>query len=131
MPGRMKADMDKLHGWVEGADTKPTGTPFSIYHRWAIGKGEVEYTVAAPVAARPATAPSGLVVGEIPACTTYRVEHTGPYHHLGNAWSAGLMHARAKVFKQSKSVDSFEIYVNDPNEVEPAELVTVVHFPAK
>lgn len=131
MPEHMKADMDRLHAWVERGEATPTGAPFSIYHRWQIGKGTVEYTVAAPLAARPAAAPDGMVVGEVPPLTTYRVKHTGPYHHLGNAWSAGLMHARAKVFKQDKSVDPFEIYENDPHEVEPAELVTVLHFPAK
>lgn len=131
MPVRMKADMDKLHAWVTESGTEPLGPPLSIYHEYNPGKGRAEYTIAAPVASPPDSIPSGLVAGTQPDMTTYRVQHTGPYHHIGNAWAAGMMHGRAKRFKQDKSTPPFEIYENDPEEVSADELVTVVHFPVK
>ncbi|MDJ0976794.1 MAG: SRPBCC family protein [Planctomycetota bacterium] len=128
---RMEADMGKLHAWLQESGTEATGVPFSIYHKWSPGKGRVEYTSAVPVAKAPDTTPAGMVSGTQPDVTTYRVKHTGPYHHLGNAWSAGMMHGRAKRFKQDKSIHPFEVYESDPTEVAPNELVTVVHFPVK
>lgn len=131
MPQRMTADMEKLHGLVTGEGFETAGAPFSIYHKWNPAKGHVEYTIAAPVASAPASVPSGFVSGERPNLTTYPVRHTGPYHHIGNAWAAGMLHGRAKVFTQDKSREPFEIYENDPNEVEANDLVTVVHLPVK
>ncbi len=131
MPKRMTADMEKLHDLASGDGVEPTGAPFSLYHTYNPAKGQVAYTVAFPVAARPADVPAGFVAGTLPSMTTYRVEHTGPYHHIGNAWAAGMLHGRAKVFTQDKSKEPFEIYKNDPREVEANDLVTVVHLPVK
>ena len=128
---KMEADMQTLHAWLGESGTEATGVPFSIYHKWNPGKGLVDYTIAVPVAAKPDATPANIVSGTQPDATTYRVKHTGPYHHLGNAWAAGMMRSRARLFKQDKSVPPFEIYESDPQEVEPNDLVTVVHFPLK
>ena len=128
---RMEADVQKLYAWLAESGTEATGTPFSIYHKWNPGKGQVDYTIASSVGTLPESTPAGIVTGTQPDVTTYRVRHTGPYHHLGNAWAAGMMHGRAKRFNQNKSVPPFEIYENEPKEVEPNDLVTVVHLPVK
>jgi uncharacterized protein YndB with AHSA1/START domain len=131
MPKQMEADMAKLHEGLTGAGLEATGAPFSIYHKFSPVKGEVSYTIAVPVAEAPSSVPAGLVAGSQPDLQAYVVRHVGPYRHLGNAWSAGMMHARAKVFRQDKSVEPFEIYENDPTEVPESDLVTLVHFPVK
>ena len=127
----MERDMAKLGSWHQEAGVEPAGKPFSIYHRWNVVKGFADYTIGFPVKQVPASLPADLVGGRLPDCAAYLVKHTGPYRHLGNAWSSGMMRGRAKVFRQNKCVRPFEIYESDPTEVAEDDVVTVVHFPAK
>ncbi|MEP4077869.1 SRPBCC family protein [Haloferula sp.] len=127
----MGRDFDKLKSWHEQSSATAPAPPFSIYHEWKPVAGVAEYTVALPVESQPATLPDGMVHDSFPECTCYIVRHTGPYPQLGNAWSAGMMHGRAKVFAQNRRVPPFETYANDPAEVAETELVTLVHFPVK
>ena len=127
----MRRDMAKLVKWSEQSKTTPSAPPISIYHEWKPVAQIAEYTLAFPIENSPSTLPDGLTSGEIPACSTYVVRHIGPYPQLGNAWSAGVMHSRAKIFPQSRKIMPFEVYVNDPTEVAESELTTDVHFPLK
>jgi DNA gyrase inhibitor GyrI len=127
----MAKDFTKLRAWLDESGTVPSGLPFSIYRRWDAVEGICAYSLGFPVDGRPANLPEGFVCAEAPACEAYVVRHTGPYRHLGNAWAAGFMHARGKLFGQHKKIHPFEIYENNPEEVPEAELVTVVHFPVK
>lgn len=102
----------------------------SLYHRWDVAKGEVDYTAAVFVDEFPESLPSGFVQGEIAMGPTYQILHTGCYHYLGNAWAAGMSRKQNKVFKARKGAVPFEIYLNDPELVAPGELQTEVHFPS-
>lgn len=128
---KMAEDLARVHAWFEENGTNAAGSPFSLYHKWDPGKQRVDYTTGIPVAEVPASLPDGLLGGEVPACTVYPVEHTGAYRHLGNAWSSGIMHGRAKVFQQSRKIVPFEVYENNPQEVAEEDLRTVVSFPLK
>lgn len=127
----MKTDFEQLkarfstEGWV------PSGPPLAVYHKFKPVRNSVTYTVAFPVEETPAQLPESVVAGTLPETEAYAVVHTGAYRHLGNAWAAGMMRARAKVFRQNKRLDPFEVYENDPAEVPEAELRTRVYFPAK
>lgn len=123
----MRQDMEKL----TASGIPPCGKPFSICHQWDLAKGLAKYSLALPFDGKPAEIPGGFVAGEIPACKVYQVRHTGPYRFLGNAWAAGLMHGRAKLYASDKKIDPFEIYENDPTKVRENELVTLLHFPVK
>ncbi len=127
----MGPDFQKVMEWAGSSGAELTGKPFSIYHKWNPVKKTTEYTVAFPLKEIPADLPDGMTGGAIPAAEVYAVKHTGPYRYLSNAWASGMMHARGKQFKQNKSIAPFEVYENDPSDVEEKELVTVVHFPAK
>jgi effector-binding domain-containing protein len=128
---RMAKDMDELGAWISRTGTRPAGAPFSIYHKWNPAKDVCRYTVGFPLEIAPATLDPGFIIGEIPSCETDRIVHTGPYPFLGNAWSAGIMRQRAKVFRNNRKIAPFEIYQNDPRVVPADELVTVLHFPVK
>ena len=127
----MQRDMKKLTDWLATTGTRPTGQPLNICHKWDHVKLTTEYIIAFPISSPPAAAPTGFVTGEIPTCRTYTVRHTGPYRYLGNAWAAGVMRGRAKVYTVEKKIDAFEVYENDPSAVPEDELVTVLHFPMK
>lgn len=127
----MAADLKRLGEWVTTEGIEPAGAPLSIYHKWDMVTGVASYTSAIPVASIPETLPDDLQSGGMPSISTYAITHTGPYRHLGNAWSSGIMHGRAKMFDQRRGIHPFEIYENDPQEVPEDELKTVVHFPVK
>ena len=102
---------------------------FSIYHKWDMVKGVCEYTAGCAVDTAPDPLPAGCFADTFPGCRAYKVVHTGPNRHLGNAWSAGMMHGRAKLFKQSKKLHPFETYGNNPKLTPENELITYIHFP--
>ncbi|QXD22751.1 SRPBCC family protein [Opitutia bacterium ISCC 51] len=124
----MADDFGKLKNYFQGQEVNPDSI-FSIYHKWDPIKGMVVYTTGLAVESAPESLPEGFVAGEFPACEAYEVTHTGPYRHLGNAWSSAMMHARAKVFKQSKKIHPFETYANNPETTPENELITNVYFP--
>lgn len=126
----MEKDFARLVDYLD-VDAASMERCFSIYHKWNLVKGNAEYSAGCPVTSIPDNLPEGFVVGEFPSCKVYKVVHTGPYRHLGNAWSSGLMRGRAKLFKQSKKVHPFETYDNDPEQAPENELITNIHFPVK
>ena len=127
----MQATMEELDSGLDAAGIETAGRPLSVCHHWSPSKDRMTYTLAYPVAAAPAALPDGFVTGRIPGCQTYRVRHTGAYRHLGNAWAAGMMHARSKRFRGRRDLRPFEIYQSDPETTPEPERVVVVHIPAK
>lgn len=129
------SSMERLFGELfaamEKSGLEAAGAPFSLYHKWKMSKGMAEYTCGVPVKSLPSGLPDTLTSGEVPTATVYAVTHTGPYRHIGNAWSAGMMHAQAKVFAKDKRFQPYEVYLNDPREVAEEDLVTVVNLGVK
>lgn len=109
----MGTDFGKLR---EAFPDKPG---FSSYSKWDVVKKKVSYSIGVEVDEVPAELPTGMEVIEIPACEVYSLTHTGPYRHLGNGWSAGMMHGRSKQFRHKWKIPPFELYEdeNDDNPV--------------
>ncbi|MEM9305322.1 MAG: SRPBCC family protein [Pseudomonadota bacterium] len=126
----MEVDHGALMKFVEERNLTPSGPPFSIYHKWEPVKGRASYTAAIPVANPPADLASGMTRGEMPACEIYAIRHTGAYRHLGNAWSAGMMHAQAKRYRKHRKIHPFEIYESMPD-VDEGSAETLLGFPTK
>ncbi|WPJ95709.1 SRPBCC family protein [Coraliomargarita algicola] len=129
MPDCMKTDFGRLQAFFEANQLSLSGGAFSIYSKWDLSKAEVEYSACFPVASKPDALPAEFVYREMPQVDAYVVEHTGAYRNLGNAWSAGMLRGRQKVFKQSKKVFPFEVYVTEIDSVPESEIVTRVYFP--
>lgn len=127
----MSADFDQLGSWIKESGVSVKGVPFSAYHEFCPDKDRVDYTVGILTEQIPARMPQGMTQGEMYSGPVYAIKHTGPYHHLANAWASGMMHSRSKVFKSVRKSPPFETYLNDPHQVPENELVTVVNFPAK
>ncbi len=128
MGNKMKSDFEKI--WEQVDHSVAVGPAFTIYHKWDAVNRQVTYTSAIPVASVPSDL-GGLISGTIPKTTVHSVVHTGPYEHIGNAWAAQYSMQRAKKFKVNKTIMPFEVYLNDPREVAPTDLESVVHFPTK
>jgi predicted transcriptional regulator YdeE len=127
----MEKSFRKLHEAMAGGGFQPAGAPFSLYHKWQMTKQRAQFTTGFPVATVPVPLPEGFVSGEVPASELYAVKHTGSYRHIGNAWSASMMHAQAKVFPKSKKFEPYEVYENSPQDVPGNELATVVNLGVK
>lgn len=126
----MDKDFEKLRSAVHNKEDR-SGRPFSIYHKWDYVNYKATYTACLPVKKIPENLPSEISTGSIPEIEVHTVKHTGPYGHLGNAWTAQYMMMRSKVFKPNNKIPPFEVYVNDPEQVSDKELVTEIHFPVK
>lgn len=127
----MKKDFEQLWGSLKESLELVAGNDFSIYHKWDFVSGKVVYTSGIPVSKFPNNLPSNIVTGEIPPTKVHTVSHSGPYKHLGNAWSTQYNMHRNKEFKVNKKVHPFEVYRNRPQDVDANELITDVHFPVK
>lgn len=127
----MPADFTELKTWIDDNKIVTEGPPFSSTHRFDMVNQRVSYTAAVPIKQTPSNQPGSFIVARRPNAKTYAIRHKGPYMYLGNAWSAGMIRARSKVFAQNKQLDCFEVYENNPMETSPDELIATVHFPIK
>lgn len=127
----MEQDFERLNAWFDSSNVERVGAAFSIYHKRDLAKEHTEYTLGFPVLEPVGDLPDGIVNGVAPAIKTYAVKHTGPYRHLANAWSAGIMRGRSGIFKQNKKAAPFEIYETNPEKVQENEAVTTVHIPMR
>lgn len=116
---------------MENHQDKISGNAISIYHDVNVVKDKVSYTAAHPVSQVPADLPDQYYVGELPKFSAYTIRHTGPYHHIGNAWAAGMMHQRAKKFKSSRTIVPMEVMYNSPMNTAPEDLISEILFPIK
>lgn len=128
---QMKEDFDKIWSLMDDHKDLVADNAFSIYHKWDMVHDKISYTSGVPVKSIPSELPAGMISGEIPETKVHTVRHTGPYAHLGNAWSTQYNMRRSKAFKMNKNIDPFETYVNVPGEVPDNELITEVHFAIK
>lgn len=127
----MNSDFSKIWEFLDDKKDLISGNPFSIYHKWDVVNKKVSFTAGVPVSSLPENLSEGMISGAIPATRVYTLRHTGPYIHLGNAWSTMMNLQRAKVFKSRKGIHPFETYENNPGEVPDNDLITDIHFAIK
>ncbi len=127
----MREDFTKLQQYFEDNNTEKGGNPLSIYHKWDMVNRKASYTAAIPCKSAPEKLANNMINGNIPKIAVHSIEHTGTYEHLGNAWSAQYSMQRSKTFKMNKKIDPFEVYKNDPSEVDAKELITEINFATK
>lgn len=131
MGKKMSSDFSKLNKYCQNDEHLPAARVFSIYHKWDMVRGTAEYTAAISVSNFPNDLPADIVMGNIPATRLYTLRHVGAYEHLGNAWSTLYNMQRSKEFKCQKGIHPFEVYVNDPQQVEEKDLITDINFAVK
>jgi len=110
-------------GALAGAGAIPAGVPFVVYHDIIDDQADGEIEACIPVAPGPA---DGVAV-EVPAAEVVSTLHRGPYMEIGAAYEA----LGAWLAQQGREpvAPPREVYLNDPNETAPEELLTEVQFP--
>ena len=108
----------------------PADEGISVYKAFDMKKGTFGYISGFMI---PESAPeelSGLTTWSLPGSRALRVDHVGPYCHLGNGWSAANQYARSRKLKQAKG-GAFEIYRTSPKTTEANDLQTEIYLPLK
>jgi len=131
MPTLMEADFTALiTESMQHRNCRPQDA-ICIYHKWDMVRGTMSYTAGIPYDGDMPTIPSAQLSDSIPPTDVYTMTHTGPYHHLGNAWSTLYGMVRSKEIKARRGLHPFETYGNSPKDTMPRDLVTYVHFPVR
>jgi len=130
MPSLMAQDFKRLSQWAKDNNLNAQNM-FSIYHKFDVFKGQCHYTAALPLTAEPDLVPDDFITGRQDAAQIYTLEHIGPYHHLGNAWSTLHNMIRGKEIKPIKNYPPFETYLNSPEDTPPNDLITHINFAIK
>lgn len=107
------------------------GPMMTVYTRFSVNRATFNY-IAGYAVDDQVRIPSNadLKVWKMPAGFALRVEHTGSYRHLGNAWSFANQAARYSRLKQRR-IGTFEIYRNSPEDVPEDQLLTDIYLPLK
>lgn len=103
---------------------------FALYHTFDIHQRHTEFTTALPIE-QPIDVPDDFVIGTLAAQKMLKVRHTGRYDYSGNAWAAAMSYCRAEKLKINNTITGIEVYLNDPAETAPEDLVTEVLIPLK
>ena len=105
---------------------QPARPPFAAYYNMDMQALDIE--AGFPVA-RALPGKVEIQTSEIPGGTLATVFHTGPYDQCGAAYEALTQYIKDNG-REATGV-AYEMYLNDPQQVPPQELQTLVVFPLK
>jgi effector-binding domain-containing protein len=124
---------EALIGSINRHSLAPNRPPRAIYT--ACGPNGMAVTLAAPVAAAPASAVEPPIrVDTLPGTKAYRFTHRGPYPELAQTYNRITAFLIERQLMQSEAdwarfMPMWEEYVNDPEQTPAAELVTYIYLP--
>lgn len=107
-----------------------SGPVMAIYNRMNMKAQNCTYTSAIPVDTT-SSIEAPVHIGQIQEGKALKVIHTGSYEHLGNAWATAIGNQRFQKLKPSKQQAPFEIYISDPEDTAPEDLITEVYVPVR
>jgi effector-binding domain-containing protein len=112
--------------WCAENGVRPTSMPIGVYH--AVNRETHEFDVQPGFFVAEAGQQDGdISFDETAAGEALMATHVGPYETLGETWQA--LFAKAAEMGRSVSKSSWESYVDDPGEVEVAQLRTEIYVP--
>jgi effector-binding domain-containing protein len=129
----MKGACADLTSGFKATGLEQISAPFTLLHDWNMKTGRCEYTFAFPVAPNQNSIDvPNLIHATRPSVKALKLQHTGEYKHLGNAWSTGYSRIQNnKKMKLNKKQSSFEIYVSDPANTPVKDLLTEIYIPVQ
>lgn len=108
---------------------QPTGAPYAAYYNLDMQNLDVEggFAVARPLPGEGDVQPSAFAAG--PSAQVAACLHIGPYDQMPPAYEA----LNAFIAEQGREPTGvvYEIYLNDPAEVSPEAVQTLIVFPLK
>ena len=125
--GRLCAEvLPRMMKWIADKGAVCDGPPSTVYHSVDRETGTYDlqpgFFVSAPVDVEADITSFETANGEVLAAT-----HVGPYETIGDTWHA--LFARAEELGRKVTKASWEIYADDPGEVDAASLRTQIFVP--
>jgi effector-binding domain-containing protein len=122
----MQESFDRIGAFITRKNISPAGPPLSIYRDWD-GK-EMIIDVGFPVAEPELFKAEGeLKTGHTPARRALKAIHRGPYDDLRKTYENMEAHFREQGLPMPDL--SWEVYVSDPDNIPPEDLLTEVYMP--
>jgi effector-binding domain-containing protein len=118
--------LPRLAAWLGAKGVAPQGPPTLLYHGLNRETGECDIEPALFVAT-PIDGEGDIHAGMTAGGEVLTTTHVGPYSALGQSWEA--IFSRAQELKRRVSHSSWEVYVDDPQAVAPANLRTQLFLP--
>ena len=112
--------------YLEELEEPCAGPPYTAYYNEDMQDLDIEigFPVAHELPGR-----GEIQAGEIPGGKIATCLHTGPYDQVGPAYEAISRWMEENGYEPAGP--AYEIYLNDPEEVPPEELQTLIMFPLK
>lgn len=121
----MRNDFLKLSEFLKSQNLEPAGPAFTIYYDMDMSSTRSVFRNCIPVS-DPVTPDSPMLFDTLEEAETYVVNHTGEYQFMGNAWALAMQSSRSDKIKLRKKPKGMEIYVSDPDQTEPRDLISEV-----
>lgn len=127
---------EQLWGWV-GPNNVPAEKTLGIYWDNPEFTPEAELRSAAcvqvPLGYEPPAgfAGQGFQLGNLAAGDYAMTTVTGPYEELEAAWGQFMQMIEGQLGREISDNPAFEVYVNDPSDTAPADLITEFYMPLK
>ena len=129
---KMEADFDLLRKDLEKEKLPQPDFVVSLYNKFDFVSRDVDYISGFIYKEKPnLDSTSGYKIGSAPDHKAIKVVHTGSYKHLGNAWSTAMGAQMTLKKRINKAIPMYEVYENNPHEVEEKDLITCIYVPVR
>ncbi len=128
LPQAMEKSFTHLLGKVESENLKISSHFFAAYSKTDIKKMTTQCDMVVPIEsldeidAEKYTAPAGKY---------FKITYNGRYDYLEQVWFSAASHLRMHKIKWDTNRPSLEIYIADPRNAEPDQLVTELYLPIR
>ena len=121
----MERQFTRLNLFCETHNVSVNGPAFVLYENMDKASTESEFFNCLPIEKTIEIDPP-FVCDTLEACETFVVQHKGAYQFLGNAWSLAMMATRAQKIKIENCPMGIERYINTPDHVNDADLISEI-----
>lgn len=130
----ISASFDRLYAWVSQKGYQPSGPPLGLYYNdpGQVPAEELVWELQSPIAGD--VAPSGpdeggLGVKRVEAREVASTVYKGPYEGLGPVYGDVVTWIMGNGYEIAGAPE--EVYLSDPHETPPEELLTEIRFPVR
>jgi effector-binding domain-containing protein len=128
----MKGDFEALANHLENGKLPQPDSVAALYIQFDFITQDVDYVSAFMYKQKPKLdQDADYEIGSAPGHKALKVVHTGAYKHLGNAWSTAMGARMAHKLRINKKIPMYEVYENDPCEVDDKDLLTSIYAPIR
>lgn len=125
LPVVVQNQFSRLNLYCETHNISISGPRFVLYENMDKTTTESEFFSCLPIEKTIEIEPP-FVCDTLEECETYVIQHKGAYRFLGNAWSLAMMASRAYKIKTEHDPMGIERYINQPDQVQEADLITEI-----